>query len=515
MHPALRILEVIDNISLHVGQKSLPALASTCRAFESPALNVLWRNLESVEPIVKCLPSELFSTNRHKDTVLQKPLDHKMWDTLSRYTSRVHSITQSRKSKFIELLSLIILAYPSAPTSFFPNLRQLTWFTDDTTHDAAEFLRMALVPSLLSLTVRISPASPAFLSVFSSLGTLCPRLQCMTLNHGRSIDEPFSKSPFIMQPISQLRHLCDLHIWDMGIQEIQQIMQLEALQRLVLDMHVSLSAWDKPSPLQLPGFRNLEVLTIKVNALKRLMNFFSALTIVRIKKVEVRLIDIAIQSPADVPPMLSQFLAILQERCDNNKLESFNFIAATTKSGVMESGIFAPLRAFGNLIHLDLDMCCHISMSNEELCYLVGAWPKLQFLQFGCHVIVDLDTIAVPTFPGLECLLRLCPALTSLALVIDTTKLDGIDLKCPGGEHFAHHLTDLTLGNSIIDSPVNVALVLSGLFPHLERLDLSCWDENDMKPQYKKTSAMEEWVSVNSFLYAFSVVRERSRHIAP
>jgi hypothetical protein len=66
MHPALRILEVIDNISLHVGNGSLPALASTCRAFENPALNVLWRNLESVEPIVKCLPSELFSYNRRK-----------------------------------------------------------------------------------------------------------------------------------------------------------------------------------------------------------------------------------------------------------------------------------------------------------------------------------------------------------------------------------------------------------------------------------------------------------------
>jgi hypothetical protein len=64
MHPALRILEVIDAISSHVGNESLPALASTCRAFESPALNVLWRKLESVEPIVKCLPSELFGTNR-------------------------------------------------------------------------------------------------------------------------------------------------------------------------------------------------------------------------------------------------------------------------------------------------------------------------------------------------------------------------------------------------------------------------------------------------------------------
>src|ERR1700693_6276397 len=93
--------------------------------------------------------------------VLQKPLDHKMWDTLSRYTSRVHSITQSENSSFIEPLSLILLSCPSAPASFFPTLRRLTWRAD-ATRDAAEFLRMALVPSLLSLTVQMSSPSPAF-----------------------------------------------------------------------------------------------------------------------------------------------------------------------------------------------------------------------------------------------------------------------------------------------------------------------------------------------------------------
>ncbi|KIK37254.1 hypothetical protein CY34DRAFT_93075 [Suillus luteus UH-Slu-Lm8-n1] len=514
MHPALRILEVLDNISLYVGQKSLPALASTCRAFENPALNVLWRNLESVEPIVKCLPSELFGTNR-KFPVLQKPLDHKMWDTLSRYTSRVHSITQSRKSKFIELLSLIILSYPSAPTSFFPNLRQLTWFTDATTHDAAVFLRMALVPSLLSLTVQISPASPAFLSVFSSLGTLCPRLQCMTLDHGRSIDEPSSNLPFIMQPISQLRHLRGLDIWGVGIQEIQQIMLLGALQRLVLAMVSPSSAWDKPSPLQLPGFRNLRALTIKVNAFKRLMNFFSALTIVRTKKVTVRLTHpVTLPTHARVSTMFSEFLAILQERCDNNKLEFFTFTAdITTIPEITEFGFFTSLRAFRNLTHLDIEWGSGISMSDKELCYLTEAWPKLQVLRICCCFTVDLDTITVPTFHGLICLLRLCPALTSLTLAIDATKLDGIDLKCPGGEHFTHHLKDLTLGNSIIDSPLNVALILSGLFPHLEQVNLDCWDTALLLLTYHSTLAIEHWVSVNDFLRGFSVVRERPRHI--
>jgi hypothetical protein len=64
MHPALQISEVIYTISSCAHQGSLPGLASTCRAFERPALDALWRDLQSVEPLVICLPSDLFSYGR-------------------------------------------------------------------------------------------------------------------------------------------------------------------------------------------------------------------------------------------------------------------------------------------------------------------------------------------------------------------------------------------------------------------------------------------------------------------
>lgn len=309
MHPALRILEVIDTVCSHAEHESLPALASTCRAFEISALNALWRNLQSVEPLVKCLPSDLFGIN----WTLQKPLDHKMWDTLSKYTSRVHSVTQSDNSVFIEPLSLMLLSCPLA-ASLFPRLRRLTWHAD-ATRGAAEFLRVTFV------------------------------------------------------------------------------------------------------------------------------------------------------------------------------------------------------RAFTNLIHLDIEKGCDISMSDEELYRLTGTWPKLQILRISRCVTIDSDTAAVPTFHGLMHLLRLCPALISLTLVIDTTKLDGIDLGSPGGELFYDHLKVLTLGNSVIDSPLNVALILSGLFPHLQQVSLGCWSTTPMKSLPQKGPAMEQWTLVNSFLCGFSVVRERPRRI--
>jgi len=445
-------------------------------------------------------------SSRYTQT-LQKPLDHKMWDTLSKYTSRVHSVTQSDNSVFIEPLSLILLSCPLA-ASLFPRLRRLTWHAD-ATRGAAEFLRVTFVPSLLSLDMWISSVSPAFLLVLSSLGTLCPRLRSMALRYHRAINEPSSNnSPFIIQAISQLHHLRNLEVWDLGMQGIQHIMLLRALQTMRLDFRTSSSStWDGPSP-QLPGFENLRLLGLDVNTFERPLNFLSSLTVIRTKKLAVNFTPQVAQPPAHVSRMLSRFLAILQERCDNNTLEHFYFVSFSNRMLRIrtESGFLVSLRAFSNLTHLDIQRGFDISMSDEELCDLTGAWPKLQILRINCYISIYPDT-TVPTFRGLMRVLRQCPVLISLALVIDTTKLDDIDLRSPGYEH---RLKDLTLGNSVIDSPLDVALILSGLFPRLQQVNLDCWDmATTMRSLPQKKLAMEQWVLVNSFLRGFSVVRER------
>ncbi|KAG2132633.1 hypothetical protein BD769DRAFT_549710 [Suillus cothurnatus] len=243
MHPALQNLEVINIISSHTKRGTLPALASTCRSFQHPALNVLWRDLQSVETLTRCMPGDLF-TIEQGCMVLQKPPDDKMWDALCRYTSRVHSITQQYNSASMEALSSILLSCPLAPASLFPNLRQLTWVADGTC-GVVDFLRMAFVPTLLVLDVVIYSTSPAFLSVLSSLGTLCPRLQSMTLSYYPLADRLVNKfSPFIIKPISKLHHLRALEVWDLGDQGIRHIMELQALQSLTLNLTVS-STWEK------------------------------------------------------------------------------------------------------------------------------------------------------------------------------------------------------------------------------------------------------------------------------
>ncbi|KAG2357925.1 hypothetical protein BDR07DRAFT_1379756 [Suillus spraguei] len=430
MHAALRNLEVIHAVSSHAEHGTLPALASVCRAFRSPALDVLWRDLLSVEPFVKCLPTDLFD----KDHVwkLQKPLDNKMWDTLFKYTSRVHSITvkqTSHPSAIIGPLSLIMLSYPSAPEDV--------------------------------------------------------------------------SSPFIAQSISQLHNLRTLRLWDLGNTGIDHIMQLQALRTLHLDLRI-LSAGERKSHLPFPGFHYLHYLRLNFGAFERAMDFLSSLQVVRSKEIELVFASQIVESSESVSTSLFQFLAILSKICDNEKLERLSLVGL--RNIHTQLAVFMPLRAFRNLIELEVEKSCSTSISDKELCRLVRAWPRLQALKISCYIVIG--TTAVPTFHGLLRLVRLCPSLTSLSLVIDATKLEGINLRSPGGGNFSTCLKDLTLGNSIISSPLNVALILSGLFPYLEQVNLDCWDTapmNSSRSVLHKYLEMEKWESVNSFLHGFSI----------
>ncbi|KAG1766261.1 hypothetical protein EDD22DRAFT_950617 [Suillus occidentalis] len=511
MHAALRNLEVIHVVSSHTEHGTLPALASTCHAFQSPALNALWRDLHSVEPLLRCLPADLFGFDRGC-TVLQRPLDNKMWDTLFKYTFRVRSITAkqtSHPSAIIGSLSAIMLSYPSASAPLFPNLRELTWYAGGSQF-AAEFLRMTLVPSLRVLSLRFTSASSSFLSILSSLGTLCPHLQNMSLRYRPATEDLSSTlSPFIAQSISQLRNLHTLMLWDLANPGMDHIMQLQALRSLDLDLRIS-SAGERQSLLPFPGFHHLHYLCLRCGAFERAAELLSSLQVIRCKEIKIAFTSWIAELSANPSASLSQFLAILPEICDNNELQRFSLMASRVIIRHTELAVFAPLRAFRNLIVLQIERGCSTSITNGELCQMVAAWPMLQVLKISCYIAID--TTAVPTFCGLLGVLRLCPSLTSLALAIDTTRLEGINLRNPGGENFNTHLNDLTLGNSLIASPLNVALILSGIFPCLEQVDLDCWNTAPMDlllSAHDKNSAMEKWASVNSLLDGFSVVRER------
>jgi len=74
MHHCLNVLDILDTIfnfvleSHEYGTSTLAALAVTCRHFEHPALDVLWRTIPSLIPLVKCLPPDLWEMTIQVET---------------------------------------------------------------------------------------------------------------------------------------------------------------------------------------------------------------------------------------------------------------------------------------------------------------------------------------------------------------------------------------------------------------------------------------------------------------
>lgn len=66
MHPALCIPEIVEIVCAELeeldpwAQKDFAALARTCKAFQEPALDILWRKQDTLAHLVKCLPSDMW-----------------------------------------------------------------------------------------------------------------------------------------------------------------------------------------------------------------------------------------------------------------------------------------------------------------------------------------------------------------------------------------------------------------------------------------------------------------------
>ena len=56
MHPALNILEIVVDVFSYLDKKTLRSLSRTSRSLREPALDLLWREQDSLIPLFKCLP---------------------------------------------------------------------------------------------------------------------------------------------------------------------------------------------------------------------------------------------------------------------------------------------------------------------------------------------------------------------------------------------------------------------------------------------------------------------------
>ncbi|KAH7907365.1 hypothetical protein BJ138DRAFT_1116751 [Hygrophoropsis aurantiaca] len=155
--------------------------------------------------------------------------------------------------------------------------------------------------------------------------------------------------------------------------------------------------------------------------------------------------------------------------------------------------ILRPLFIFSNLrlCHVEIEGTVAdptFDLNDDALVELAAAWPHLETLVFKRHV--GWHNTSAITFNGLASLLRGCPLLETLTLSMNATQLD---YAFTGEGALNRWVKRLDLGDSIIEEPTTVALILADLFGSLEKVDT--WHRGRNSNLYQPL-----WGEVNSIL---------------
>ncbi|KAF8138825.1 hypothetical protein EV363DRAFT_1445617 [Boletus edulis] len=417
MHHALEIQEILLNIFVHcrlpcpgTDRSDLPALARTCRAFEEPALDVLWGNLVNPSPLARCLPEASHRrqlSSGDKCYSFRRSLTRTEWSILRSYTRRILSIADCEHGLDWQSVRTFLNPPPNDP--LFPSLRHL--YAGQST-EVKHLLNMPF-PSMISLFVdlvgeknlRVLQGSLESFSKFS------PKIRRLSINLHQS-DITFNN--FFPSHVWRWRNLETLDCAQIALNmdDLAHLSRIHTLTRLTFMPTDALHPRDSPL-----CFTNLHDLRLYSESLHPISLFLS----------QTRL------------PVTTNFSAFITSR--PSKLDFSSFLASMKTSGIahvikelqlnqgsinsiedpkptLSSEDLRPCTAFSNLRRIDLDLEWQVDLTESELLALASAWPRLQC--FLINMQWGWNTPGGITPNGLIQLLRTCRSLTRIALALDT-----------------------------------------------------------------------------------------------
>ncbi|KAJ6473200.1 hypothetical protein C8R45DRAFT_408929 [Mycena sanguinolenta] len=232
---ALQIAEIVRMIcdeaeSGQFRKQTLLALATTSKIFSDPALNIIWRDQDSLVPLVKIMPNTLWGERQSDAGVvvyLRRPIAASDMPRLLFYSVRVRSLNMEytkKKTLHPEFLKALDL---SLPQSFMPKLSHFAWTPKK--DEVLSIIRHFMNPEIRQITLELGKHG-ASLSILPYISSSCPLIRNFTLGVGtqpRSI-------PFISEAVCGWHHLTDLSIPNLDQAGFTHVARLPSLKRLSL-----------------------------------------------------------------------------------------------------------------------------------------------------------------------------------------------------------------------------------------------------------------------------------------
>ncbi|KAJ7147785.1 hypothetical protein C8R43DRAFT_1195012 [Mycena crocata] len=480
------IFECTEDNYLHPRIKTLASLARTCRRFQGPALDQLWRTQDGLIPLLRCLPPDKWELSGSGKFHLRSVIHSSDWKRVLLYSCRIRELYMGRHVT-LDVLELLSVA---SPPDFLQNLRVLRWHLDG---PSFPYIRLFLRPSLTTISLAQTD-SLTHLHILSYLGSACPSLLDVEV-----FANDASRTPQLFDAVSSF--ILDLT----GVQKLRvphiQFSTCRHLAGLPSLLELSVDSIQQDFPLTMSAttagirFSSLQRLDLVFTQLPAATNFIRTLSQTPLRNLEFRRTGTTIPTPDAV----GDFCQTLRTSCSHGRLTSIELRLDGSWNGNPPSILsdrltirpthLDPLLAFASLRDVTLQWPLAICLDDEFMIALSMAWPRIQDLKLPRH----------------------CPELARLTMDIDATvRVESAQHDTEGDRVVQTALTFLNVRYSRIDSPLEVATFLSGVFPSVTTLFAEQPDPNG-------DARFDMWMEVEKLIPMFASVRsdERKHWIAP
>lgn len=435
---------------------------------------------------------------------LTRPMNADDWRIFQAYAFRVRTIACVGHYNIVDAQVLRALSFSPTPGPLFPNLISFQW--RERQDEAFPFISHVLHGSLTQLTLNLSGPEIITLSLLPSIKSICTNVTKATFGIAGSWSEAASNA--ISNVISGWSHLEELECGGLSQPAWQHLATLPSLRVLTIEFSAAPFGPYRIDPRvdARSAFSALETLILKSWSLTSYHSIIAQMQYSPLKAV------ICQPSIPFTPEDFRTFAQTLSNDTTQNTLDKF-FVDQGWAEGVdyadyiLSIDALIPLSQLRNLTSLRINPLGPLDLNDEDLNEMSKHLSHLHTLILGStHGCRDRSKI---TLEGLVPLLRNCPKLIWLGIVIDATVLPSANANSSGGEKVRnHHLNCLLLGDSKIDDAARVATYLSDLLPGIR--DIFSWDENmDVQPMDREQYE-PRWNEVARLIPIYAQVRAQA-----
>lgn len=490
IHECLRVPEVFGLICEALQQDwalskepynrspTLAVLARTCRDFEGPALDVLWREVSGLRPLLCTMPSDLFEMKKKENMLcLRRAILPSDLEKTPSYATRIRKLWMASISPVdvgvVQALSLATLHMKP----LLPNIRHLLWSDELTSIEVKRLMLhcipLFLAPKLVSLSIALDSVPDTItLSIFSSLVNFCPALKELKFPIN---DENFNEEQrrTISSAICQWKDLQSVMVTDLTEEALEHLATIPSLQKLSFhSLSGATRTYDEDHSIAIRncarGYPALQFLSISCRTMEMAIAFVQLLSSSPIEELNIQVEN------CRYPSAWEELFRTISRHLNSTSLKRLILEETGDNLGdsqSVHSGIeLGALTVFSNVRMVHVQPSFGIPLTSDTANRLAVAWPHIEELQLGTEYPPSKTII---TARDLIPFARYCPNLQCLGIVFDA-RSGSLE---PDSGPFSNNLTSLSVGNSPIDDPNSVAAFLSSIFPIIDSVDTGSEDE--------------------------------------